>query len=97
MKLDKIKDIVLKCLKNDVNARNSDWILFNDVCTELKIDVSKITVEEMCRKHNDLGFPCFESVRRSRQKIQSEGLYKPDETVKKFRNEQEKAYRKEFA
>lgn len=92
----KLNKIVTKCLEEDVSARNSDWILFKDVCKKLKIDVANISVEEMCNHHNDLNFPSFESVRRTRQKIQESGKYKPNAEVQMFRNLQEERYRKEF-
>lgn len=95
--LHQIKAIVEECLQEDNNARGSDWQLYKDVCKKMNIDISTITVEQMCDNHNKLNFPSFESVRRTRAKFQSEGQYLTDELVQHYRAEQEKLYRKEFA
>lgn len=96
MKLKKLRPLVESVLAENVPARNSDWLLFKIVCEKLGIDVHNVSVEEMCNRHNDLNFPSFESVRRTRQKIQAEGMYKPSDDVKFYRNKQENEYRKEF-
>lgn len=94
MKVLKVIDIVEKCLKENDKARNSDWILYRDVCKKMNINISNISVEEMCNNIND--FPAFESVSRARRKIQEYGLYPATDKVRKFRKLNEIAVREEM-
>lgn len=68
--------IVKEILENDKRARNSDTYLYLQVLYKVGlikgIDVNAMSVTDFLLKRNELGFPCFETVRRSRQKIQSE-------------------------
>lgn len=90
----KIINVVEDCLAEDKSARNSDWILFRDVCKKLGINVESITVKEMCE--NSKMFPSFESVTRARRKLQEGGLYPATEVVQKGRVVRESEYRKMY-
>lgn len=68
--------IVKEILENSKRARNSDTYLYLQVLYKVGlikgIDVNAMSVTDFLLKRNELGFPCFETVRRARQKIQSE-------------------------
>lgn len=69
-----IKALVLALLESDPKARNSDSYLYyrviKIVADKHKIDLSKITVIGFLLNMKQYPFPPFESVRRTRQKIQ---------------------------
>lgn len=85
MKLGDIKNIVVDCLTNKPKTRNSDRLLYNEVCTELGFDTHSMTAWEML--HNP-DMPSTESVRRARQKAQVEfPELRATEQVQKKRDE----------
>ena len=70
-----IEQIVRPILINSKEARNDDMILYLMVCKECISNekaVEKIELEDIMRNHREMNIPCFESVRRVRQKIQAE-------------------------
>ena len=93
-----IKALVKKILEQDQRARNSDSFLYfkvlNVVSFEKRMDLNKIPVTVFLLKMNEWGFPPFESVRRSRQKLQATypELAGSDE-VEEFRAVEEQKYR----
>ena len=90
MNLINLKNIVMACLTNKPNTRNSDRILYNEVCQELGFDTHKMTAWEML--HNP-DMPSTESVRRSRQKAQAEyPELRATEQVQKRREEMQREY-----
>ena len=68
--------LVKEILESDKRSRNSDTYLYLQVLYQVGqikgIDVNVMSVPDFLKNRNELGFPCFETVRRSRQKIQSE-------------------------
>ena len=66
--------LVTNLLTNDPQTRNSDNLLYLRVlehhAQERNIDLSNIPLPTFLSNAGDWGFPCFESVRRSRQKAQ---------------------------
>lgn len=80
--MDKVKELktisglVKAILEYDKPSRNSDSVLYLNVltviCGEKDIDVKSLTVPSLLLLGKDLGLPNFETVRRSRQKIQAE-------------------------
>lgn len=72
--LKKVAELVQHILKEDEKARNSDNILYLKVLehySERKgIDLHQMTVPVFFLQMNDYGFPVFESVSRSRRKMQ---------------------------
>lgn len=93
--------LVKAILENDEKARNSDNILYlkvlGAVCDKKQIDIVNLTVPSLLLLGRDLGLPCFETVRRTRQKIQAEfPELSANRDVKAYREANEAAYR-EFA
>ena len=94
-------NIVKKLLEDDPQTRNSDSYLYLKVLgvveKEKNISVNQVPVKKFLIHMGEWGFPPFESVRRSRQKLQSlfpELSAKPE--IKAARKENEKAV-KEYA
>lgn len=92
---------VLEILQKDERARNSDSYLYFRLIGELGqekgIDMNFVTVTAFLLNMAEWGFPPFESVRRTRQKVQREfPELSANEQVKAFRDEREMAFR-EFA
>lgn len=71
-----ITALVKNILEKDRRARNSDSVLYfkvlEHIAEEKQIDLHRLTVPGflLCRKQ--LGLPCHETVRRTRQKVQAE-------------------------
>lgn len=63
-------DIVKHLLINEPATRNSDDLLYLKVCESINIVAVNVPFKEMLLKRREWGIPPFESVRRSRQKIQ---------------------------
>jgi predicted oxidoreductase (fatty acid repression mutant protein) len=83
-----IKQTVEEVLKECPNARNSDKLLTILVFRKLGF---KIWIEDLNNS------PSFESIRRSRQKIQTENiLLQPTENVKELREIQKENYKEVF-
>ena len=95
------KALVAKILEKDEQSRNSDSFLYfkviHAVAEKINVDVDQLPVTAFLLLMDDFGFPPFESVRRSRQKVQSECPWlAASDRVKEFRAENEWNYR-EFA
>lgn len=67
---------VLEALKQSPMARNCDNWLYYSICKEVlaetKIDIDTLSFTDALLKRNALNLPPFESVRRSRQKLQAQ-------------------------
>lgn len=93
--------IVKNILTDSVQARNNDNVLYlmvlNHVSSRNNIDIQSMTVPVFLLKMKDYGLPGFETVRRSRQKVQADN---PElggtESMRRKRAKQEVVYR-EFA
>ncbi len=84
MKLHNLKKIVEKCLERKPMARNSDRILYAEVCLEMGYDTRTMSAWDML--HNP-DMPSTESVRRTRQKVQAENpMLRACEAVEKMRS-----------
>ena len=74
--LQQTSKIVKAILEEEEHARNSDSYLYLKVLYRVgqakEIDVNAMSVTDFLLHRSELGFPCFETVRRSRQKIQAE-------------------------
>ena len=86
--------LVKEILIQDEKARNSDSFLYFRVLGVLAldkgIDINRIPVPVFLLKMAEWGFPPFESVRRTRQKLQATfPELSANETVKDFRAENE--------
>lgn len=75
-KLYQTNKLVRAILEEKEKARNSDTYLYLQVLYRVGqikgIDVNAMSVSDFLLNRNRLGFPCFETVRRTRQKIQAE-------------------------
>lgn len=94
-KLNKIKNIVLRVLENNTEARKDDFVLFSLVCDEMGIP-SNFDLRTMLNNHRLFGLPSWESVSRARRKIQAEQPELKDAEMAEIRQEEIKEY-KEFA
>lgn len=91
-------NLVKMILETNPQARNSDSLLYLKVlehCALQKgIDLEYLSVSAFLTSMNIFGFPCFETVRRARQKIQSEHPeLKGCAAVEAVRAENEQAFR----
>ena len=68
-------DIVKQILQRYPEARNSDNVLYLQVCTFIGkgkgLDINAMSMPHFLLNLKDYGMPQFESVRRTRQKIQA--------------------------
>lgn len=95
VRLGKLVLIVEDCMKRDVQARNSDWRLYSDVCKCLGHNPDNITINDLA--NNPRSFPSFESVSRARRKVQEQNKYVASDNVTNFRRQQELIFREEMA
>ena len=96
-----VSALVKQILEKNVEARNSDNILYLEVLryysSEKSIDLHHLSVPDFLMKLEQKGFPAFETVRRSRQKVQATyPELAATGAVGAFRARNEKGYR-EFA
>ena len=92
------KAIVKEIMEKDTQCRNSDSLLYLRVITHIAnrsgIDIDSVTVPYFLRNLHGDGFPGFETVRRTRQKIQQ---HHPElsacGSVAGYRAKKEKEYR----
>lgn len=91
-------NLVKTLLAIDPQTRNSDSYLYLKVlehyAVQKGIDLQGLTVPDFLLSMNVLGFPCFETVRRTRQKIQKEHPeFKACKSVEEARMENEQVFR----
>lgn len=96
-----VSAIVKNILTDNVRARNDDNVLYlmvlRHVSDRNNIDIQSMTVPVFLLKMKDYGLPGFETVRRSRQKVQADNPeLEGTETTRRKRAKQEAVYR-EFA
>ena len=69
-----ISELVKAFLVVDEKCRNSDSYLYFRVITHLAtqqgVDIKSLTITDFLLNHQGKTFPCFETVRRSRAKVQ---------------------------
>lgn len=70
-RIKRTSDIVKDILENVPEARNSDDLLYINVCKKLSPMVCSQPFQTVLLMRNELGIPPFESVRRTRQKLQA--------------------------
>mgnify|MGYP003290386412 CR=1 FL=1 len=92
-----IKALVHIILEEDEKARNSDSYLYlrvlNTVAEKENIKLAEIHVIDFLLNLHKSPFPPFESVRRTRQKIQEKYPHlAPCKVVEEYRAENEKAF-----
>jgi len=85
----KVHTIVQKVLSENEGARKNDNSLIIGVLKEIGIDTKRPLTEIL----KDSNIPSFESITRTRRKIQKENPSLRDCTIAEYRAEQEKIYR----
>lgn len=92
-----VRKIVKGILEECPKSRNSDNVLYAKVVEKLNKGALEKPFVEVLFSLEELGLPCFETVRRTRQKLQADF---PDlqacDAVQDFRTEREEEFRKEF-
>ena len=93
--------MVKSILAEDTQARNDDNVLYlkvlQIVSNRNSIDLQSMTVPVFLMKMKEYGLPGFETVRRSRQKVQADNPeLEGSEATRRKRAKQEAVYR-EFA
>lgn len=96
-----ISSIVKSILSQDKDSRNDDNLLYLRVLQHISgrkgIDIQSMTVPAFLMGMKRCGLPGFETVRRSRQKVQADNPeLAGSEAVRRKRSQQETVYR-EFA
>ncbi|MFR5291173.1 MAG: hypothetical protein ACLTGC_03865 [Eisenbergiella sp.] len=99
--LKNVSSLVKQILEDNPDARNSDNVLYLEVLryysSKKDIDLYRLSVPDFLMKLEQKGFPAFETVRRSRQKVQATyPNLAATGIVGVFRARNEKVYR-EFA
>ncbi len=93
MKLRNTKALVKSILEQNEATRNSDMILYYEVCRHLNKAALLVDFGWAITHLEELKLPPFESVRRSRQKVQEECPYlAADDMVQVYRAENEQEY-----
>ena len=67
----KVEDLVREVLTDCPDARNSDDLLYINVCRKISPMVCTQPMQTVFLMRKELGIPCFESVRRSGQKLRA--------------------------
>ena len=91
-------NLVKMILETEPPTRSSDNLLYlrvlEHISLQKNIDIDGLTVPNFFTSVNILGLPCFETVRRSRQKIQHEyPELAANKTVQEYRADNEQAFR----
>lgn len=84
--------IVLKILKEDVRARKDDNYLIKRVHDTVIPGASEMTLNQVLGMITRKELPCFESIRRSRQKMQEKYPELTDVTTMIHRTDKEQEY-----
>lgn len=97
MELKKTSALVKVLLEEDERCRNSDSYLYLKVISAIaekaEIDLRLVTVTNFLMYLHGTYFPPFETVRRTRQKVQElNPNLRPSESVANFRKEAEAEY-----
>lgn len=89
-----VQSIVEGILKRDEYARNCDTYLYLQVCRKVNPEVERKKFRDVLEHLTEYGLPPFESVRRSRQKLQaSNPALRATERVESMRKELESEYK----
>ena len=90
-----IENKVKTILKKNEDARNDDMVLYLALCNLCLKDAGAIPLAEIMTQHRSLGLPSFESVSRTRRKLQARyPELAGSRPVQKIRATGEKAYRR---
>ena len=90
-----IEKKVRAVLEKNEDARNDDMVLYLALCNVCLKDAGAMPLAEIMTQHKYLGLPSFESVGRTRRKLQAKyPELVGNARVRRLRAEGEKAYRK---
>ena len=90
-----IENKVKMILKKNEDARNDDMVLYLALCNLCLKDAGAIPLAEIMTQHKSLGLPSFESVSRTRRKLQARyPELAGSRPVQKMKATGEKAYRR---
>lgn len=90
-----IEGKVRAVLQKDEEARNDDMLLYLKVCNGCLKDTGAMPFAEVMAQYKYLGLPSFESVGRTRRKLQAQyPELMGNARVRRLRDAGEKAYRK---
>ena len=93
--LKSIEKKVKMILQKNGDARNDDMVLYLALCNLCLKDAGAIPLAEIMTQYKALGLPSFESVSRTRRKLQAKHPeLAGSRSVQKLRATGEKAYRK---
>ena len=96
--MDNLKTIegkVKAVLQKNEDARNDDMVLYLALCNLYLADAGNMPLAQILTNHKELGLPGFESVGRTRRKLQEKYPELLGSTrVRRLRAAGEKAYRK---
>ena len=96
-KLDELKttsEVVKHILETFQNSRNDDHLLYYLVCAFINKEVIGRPFGDIFTNRKDYGIPAFETVRRTRQKVQAENPHLvADKEVETMRKANEEAFR----
>lgn len=95
-KLKRYEDIVKPILVSDVRAREDDWYLYGKVLYTLYPELETIPKHDLFLWHKQLGLPSYESVTRTRRRLQRKYPDLASERVRQKRLEEQEVY-KEYA
>lgn len=89
-----IQPIVQRILEETSAARDDDSLLYYMVCEDIAPQVAHLPFSVVMRNRAYYNIPCFETVRRTRQKLQAENVaLRPSKRVAKMREEAEEDFR----
>ena len=92
---DDIEKKVRAVLEKNEDARNDDMVLYLALCNACLKDAGAMPLAEIMTQHKYLGLPSFESVSRTRRKLQARyPELVGSRPVQKMRATGEKAYRR---
>ncbi len=93
-RLNTTKALVKTILEENKATRNSDMLLYYEVCKRLNESALEAPFAFVILKLDKFNLPPFESVRRARQKLQEKCPWlAASEEVEMFRDENEEAFR----
>lgn len=95
--LGNMKIMVNEILQMDKKSRNSDSYLYSVVCEIMAkkkgIDLSNISAKEFLANQKEMGMPNYETVRRTRQKVQeNDKSLAADDNVQAMREMNQEAF-----
>lgn len=91
-----LSNTVEKVLKEHEDARDSDFRTIGWVIKLIKPEVMSMTFSQVLWNHKELGLPSFETIRRTRQKLQHDKPWLRGKNYEK-RMEKQSEYIEKFA